>query len=60
MRARTQRIEALPQLFAALERLDRHGIAMVFCLLLDSCDDRSATLARDYAVHASLPVRVNG
>ncbi|VXC99568.1 glycosyltransferase [Sphingomonas sp. 8AM] len=50
--------ETLPALFTALERLDRGGTAPVLCLHLDSCDDRSASVAHDYAAHASFPVRV--
>ncbi|MET0375036.1 MAG: glycosyltransferase [Rhizorhabdus sp.] len=50
--------DALPQFFVALERLDREGIAPTLCLVLDSCDDRSAAVAGDYAARASLPVRV--
>lgn len=49
---------ALPQLFAALERLERDGVAPTLCLLLDSCRDSSAAVARDYAACASLPVMV--
>lgn len=48
----------LPQLFAAIERLDRCGVAPILCLLLDSCDDHSASVARSYAEQASLPVHV--
>jgi hypothetical protein len=48
--------DSLPRLFAALERLDRQGVAPIVCLMLDSCDDRSAAVVRDYAVHASMPV----
>lgn len=50
--------DALPQLFAALDRLDQRGIAPTLCLLLDGCDDQSTVLAHDYAARASLPVRV--
>ena len=49
---------ALPRLFAAVERLDRTGIAPILCLLLDSCRDASAAVARAYADSASLPVRI--
>lgn len=46
----------LPTLFAALERLDRRGVAPTICLLLDSCRDDSVAIARDRAGRASLPV----
>lgn len=46
----------LPQLFTAVERLERVGIAPRLCLLLDSCNDASLALARDYAADASMPV----
>lgn len=49
----------LPRLFAALDRLDRQGVRPVLCLMLDSCNDRSAAVARDYAGHASLPVWID-
>ncbi|TCP29324.1 hypothetical protein EV292_1191, partial [Sphingomonas sp. BK235] len=48
----------LPQLFAAVERLERVGIAPRLCLLLDSCNDASLALVRDYAANASIPVIV--
>jgi hypothetical protein len=48
----------LPKLFAAVERLERVGIAPRLCLLLDSCDDASVALACDYAARASMPVIV--
>lgn len=48
----------LPQLFGAVERLERVGVAPRLCLLLDSCDDASLALARDYAASASMPVIV--
>ncbi|WP_308462152.1 glycosyltransferase [Sphingomonas citri] len=48
----------LPQLFVALERLERVGIAPRLCVLLDSCDDASLALVRDYAANASMPVIV--
>ena len=48
----------LPQLFVALERLERTGISPRLCLLLDSCDDASPALVRDYAANASMPVIV--
>jgi hypothetical protein len=48
----------LPQLFGAVERLGRVGVAPRLCLLLDSCDDASLALARDYAASASMPVIV--
>ncbi|MBI0476681.1 glycosyltransferase [Sphingomonas sp. MA1305] len=51
--------DALPRLFAALDRLDRYGLDPVICLLLDSCDDRSAAVAHDYAARASLPIRID-
>lgn len=50
--------DTLPQLFAATERLDRRGTATTLCLVLDSCDDRSTAVVRDYAARASLPVWV--
>lgn len=49
---------ALPHLFAAVERLDRAGVALTLCLLLDSCRDDSAAVVRDYAAGASLSVLV--
>lgn len=49
---------ALPQLFAAVGRLDRTGVALTLCLLLDSCRDDSAGVARGFAAGASLPVLV--
>jgi hypothetical protein len=51
--------DGLPRLFASLERLDRQGMAPILCLMLDSCNDRSAAVARDYAAHASLPVWID-
>ena len=49
---------ALPQLFAALERLEPVGVTPILCLLLDSCRDASAAVAAEYAARASLPVVV--
>ncbi len=49
---------ALPQLFAALERLEPVGVTPILCLLLDSCCDASAAVVAAYAAHASLPVVV--
>lgn len=51
--------EALPHFFAALERLERQDVAPTLCLMLDSCDDQSGAVARDYAAHASLPVWID-
>ncbi|WP_229664651.1 glycosyltransferase [Sphingomonas metalli] len=49
---------SLPGLFAALELLDRRDVSPVLCLLLDSCEDASADVVRDYGARASLPVMV--
>ncbi len=49
---------SLPALFAALARLDRKGVEASVCLLLDSCGDASAAVARDCAARASLPVSI--
>ena len=46
----------LPDLFSAIEALDRSGLALTLCLVLDSCIDRSAEVARDRAARASIPV----
>lgn len=51
--------DTLSQLFAALERLDRCGLVPMMCLHLDSCDDHSVSVARDYAAWASLPVLID-
>lgn len=48
----------LPQLFAAVDRLERVGVAPRLCLMLDSCNDASILVVRDYAARASLPVIV--
>ena len=49
---------ALPQFFAAVNRLEREGIAPKLCLLLDTCTDASAAVVRDHAARASMPVIV--
>ena len=48
----------LPQLFAAIEQLDRESTTPRLCLLLDSCNDSSVTVVREHAAHAAMPVIV--
>lgn len=49
---------SLPELFAAMERLDRTDVDLRLCLLLDSCRDASVAVARDHARRASMPVAI--
>lgn len=49
---------SLPVLFTALDRLDRRGVDLKICLLLDSCHDASMQVAHAYAAHTVLPVIV--
>lgn len=47
---------SLPSLFAAVERLDRTGVDLRLCLLLDSCGDASLAVARAQGDRGSVPV----
>lgn len=47
---------SLPGLFEAVERLNRTDLDLRLCLLLDSCRDESAVVARDYGDRGSVPV----
>lgn len=49
---------SLPALCAALDRLDRQGVDLTICLLLDTCHDASVEVAGAYATRAPSPVVV--
>lgn len=48
----------MPQLFAAIERLETDGVVPTLCLMLDTCRDASAAVCENYTAHASRPVLV--
>ena len=49
----------LPNLFAALDRLERHRIGVLtICLLLDGCIDESASVADAYRARSPSPILI--